>query len=369
MVLTGPKFMSFTSIDRQTMIRALHLAELGLNTTTPNPRVGCVLADSDGTVLAEGYHRKAGEPHAEVIALDNAADKAKGATAYITLEPCCHQGRTGPCSDALIKAGVTRVVYAMEDPNPRVAGQGLARLRQAGIEVDGPLMEEAARTLNPGFIKRMTVGLPFVRLKMAMSLDGRTAMKSGESKWITGPSARQDVQRLRARSCAILTGVGSVIQDNPALTVRLDELSRQPLRVIVDSQVKSPLEAEIFTLPGRTVIACCDAGAGAKSQFEAWVLPERAGRVDLEALLRKLAEEGCNEVLIETGATLAGAFVGLGLVDEFVIYMAAKLLGSEARPLFDLPIGTMSGRLPLTVQDIRAVGDDFRITATPDPEG
>lgn len=361
--------MSFSLIDRQLMIRALQLAERGLNTTTPNPRVGCVVAENGGKILAEGYHRKAGEPHAEVVALDIAGASARGATAYITLEPCCHQGRTGPCSDALIKAGVARVVYAMEDPNPRVAGQGLEKLRQAGIIVDGPLMEESARALNPGFIKRMTRGLPFVRIKMAMSLDGRTAMKSGESKWITGPNARKDVQRLRARSCAILTGVGSLIQDNPALTVRLEELSRQPLRVIVDSYVKSPPDAEIFSMPGRTVIACCDETAAEKTGFDTWILPEKSGQVDLQALLRKLAEEGCNEVLVETGATLAGAFIGRGLVDELVIYMAAKLLGSEARPLFNLPIGSMSGRLSLTVQDIRAVGDDLRITATPDPEG
>lgn len=354
------------------MLRALRLAERGLNTTTPNPRVGCVITDSHGQVVGEGFHRKAGEAHAEVNALSAAGENARGATVYVTLEPCSHYGKTGPCADALIQAGVARVVYAMEDPNPQVAGEGLARIKAAGIAVDGPLLEEDARQLNIGFVQRMTRGRPFVRCKMAMSLDGRTAMASGESKWITGPDARADVQRLRARSCAIITGVESVINDNPALTVRLGENDRQPLRVILDSRGRCPKKAEILDQPGTTVIASLE-GADLSSieagEFrEVWRMPEKKGGIDLTALVRKLADEGCNEILVETGATLAGAFVAEGLVDEFVVYMAPMLMGSEARPLFQLPIGKMSGQLPLNIQDIRAVGPDWRIIALPDPE-
>ena len=349
------------------MARALRLAQRGLNTTAPNPRVGCVLCVGE-EVVGEGFHQKTGEAHAEIHALQAAGEKAKGATAYVTLEPCSHHGKTGPCVDALIGAGVSRVVYAMEDPNPQVAGLGIMRLQEADIIVDGPVLENDARVLNAGFIKRMTQGMPYVRCKTAMSMDGRTAMASGESKWITGPDARQDVQRLRARSCAIITGVESVIHDDPSLTVRLGEQDRQPLCIIVDTHGRCPQQAAILDQPGRTVIA-----VGASTQLDdgrqVWTLPEREGRVDLRALLRKLAEEGCNEVLVETGATLAGAFVAAGLVDELIFYLAPKLLGSSARPIFDLPIDKMSGQLPLIIQDIRAVGEDWRIIAAPDPVG
>lgn len=355
------------AIDRELMQRAVSLARLGNNTTTPNPRVGCVIA-ADGQIIGEGYHRIAGQPHAEVNALASVADseKIRGATAYVTLEPCSHQGRTAPCADALINAGIGRLVYGMEDPNPQVAGSGLARLRDAGISVEGPLLEEDARALNPGFIKRMTEGLPYIRCKMAMSLDGRTAMASGESKWITGPTARQDVQKIRARSCAIVTGVDSVLLDDPLLTVRLPECERQPLRVIVDSQLRCPPTAEIFRQPGTTLVATCSERL--LPGVDCWQVREKNGKVDVRALAAGLAEKGCNEVLLETGAKLAGAFVGAGLVDEFVVYIAAKLMGSAARPLFELPIRTMSGALDLSITDVRAVGPDWRITAVPDRE-
>ncbi len=353
--------------DRDMMARALRLAALGLNTTAPNPRVGCVICVNE-QVVGEGFHQAAGEAHAEIRALVDAGGQAQSATAYVTLEPCSHQGKTGPCADALIDAGIARVVYAMEDPNPQVAGEGLERLREAGVTVDGPVLENEARSLNAGFVKRMTQGMPFVRCKTAMSMDGRTAMASGESKWITGPDARNDVQRLRARSCAIVTGVESVIHDDPALTVRLGEQDRQPLRIIVDTHGRCPKKAAILDQPGHTILAVGE-HAEVDDERRMWRLSERHGRVDLRALMRKLAEEGCNEVLIETGATLAGAFVAAGLVDEFIIYMAPKLMGSAARPIFDLPIDKMSGQLPLIIQDIRAVGEDWRIIATPDPVG
>lgn len=382
--------------DLEMMARALRLAEQGLNTTTPNPRVGCVLTDDKMNIVGEGFHVRAGEAHAEINALTQAGSKASGTTAYVTLEPCSHSGRTGPCANALINAGVARVVYAMEDPNPEVSGAGLDKLRAANIRVDGPLLEDAARQLNLGFIKRMTQKLPYVRCKMAMSLDGRTAMASGEGKWITGPAARADVHKLRARSCAIVTGVESVIHDDPALTVRLTETERQPLRVIVDTHGRCPEKADILNQPGNTVIACAEGcsfpGAeGSSSDADGsfpdadgsflgaegstnngrsyWQLPQKDGRVNLYALMRKLADKGCNEVLVETGATLGGAFVAAGLIDEFIVYVAPKLMGSSARPLFDLPLDKMRSQLPLSIQDIRRVGEDWRITAFPDPEG
>lgn len=358
----------FSIRDRELMARAIKLAEKGLNTTTPNPRVGCVIATPDGEIVGEGFHQYAGGPHAEIEALRVAGEKSKGAHAFVSLEPCSHHGKTGPCVEALIEAGVARVVFAMEDPNPQVAAGGLDLLRAAGIKIEGPLMESSARALNPGFIKRQTLGLPFMRLKMAASLDGRTAMASGESKWITGPAARQDVQRLRARSCAIVTGVDSVIHDDPSLTVRLGENMRQPLRIIVDTHGRCPAEAEILNQPGKTIVACSE-NAELANDWPTWRLPTKDDRVSLYALAKKLADEGCNEVLVETGATLAGVFLGSGLIDEIVIYMAPKILGSDARPMFTLPIDKMSGQLPFQVSDMRAIGHDWRITATPDPEG
>ncbi|ACE83295.1 bifunctional diaminohydroxyphosphoribosylaminopyrimidine deaminase/5-amino-6-(5-phosphoribosylamino)uracil reductase RibD [Cellvibrio japonicus] len=382
--------MALTRDDHRFMARALRLAERGLYTTMPNPRVGCVLVKNQ-QIIAEGWHVRAGEGHAEVNALRIAAEQARGATAYVTLEPCNHTGKTGPCSQALIDAGVARVVYAMEDPNPLVSGRGLERLAAAGIEVDGPLFEEQARALNPGFITRMERKRPLLRCKMAMSLDGRTAMASGESKWITSPKARADVQRLRAASCAIVTGIGSVLQDNSQLTLRARELGlpraediarRQPLRVILDSRLQLPRDALIMQtadpnspelVPGPILLVHNGTADGA--QLDGWpahvellALPGRDGRIDLEALVRELAQRQCNEVLIEAGATLAGAFLRRGLLDEVVVYMAPKLLGSQARPLFELPLETMSASLALKITDMRALGQDWRITAVPDVE-
>lgn len=379
-------------IPQELMARAVQLAERGLYTTMPNPRVGCVIADSGGRILGQGWHARAGEPHAEIEALRDAGERAQGATAYVTLEPCSHKGKTGPCADALIAAGIAKVVYGMQDPNPQVSGDGLRKLSEAGIEVQGPLLEDACRALNPGFIKRMTLGLPWVRIKSAMSLDGRTAMASGESKWVTGPAARADVQRLRARSCAVITGVETVLHDNPNLNVRADEMALellaaeqavqavaiqevQPLRVIVDSHLRTPANA--FILQGNAPTLVCtteQADPARRAQLEArgaevLALPATAdGRVDLKALLLELARRECNEVLIESGATLSGQFLYRGHADELIVYMAPKLLGSSARPLFELPIQQMGSVLPITITDMRAVGHDWRITATTDIE-
>ncbi|MFO1388208.1 bifunctional diaminohydroxyphosphoribosylaminopyrimidine deaminase/5-amino-6-(5-phosphoribosylamino)uracil reductase RibD [Cellvibrio sp.] len=378
--------MAINSADYAFMAQALRLAERGRYTTMPNPRVGCVLV-KDEKVVGEGWHVRAGEGHAEVNALAAAGVSARGATAYVTLEPCSHTGKTSPCSHALVAAGVSRVVYAMEDPNPLVAGRGIEYLQEHGIQVDGPLLEEDARALNPGFIKRMERKLPFVRCKMGMSLDGRTAMASGESQWVTGKKARGDVQRLRARSCAIISGIDSVLIDNSSLTVRAHELdlpdaeaaaAKQPLRVILDSNIRLNRNAKI--LAQETPILIVHNGRAESEKLMGWpahveflALPANSsidggGRVDLNALLRELAKRQCNEVLVETGATLAASFLRRGLVDELIIYMAPKLLGSSARALFDLPLATMSSALPLKISDIRAVGTDWRITATPDTE-
>lgn len=370
--------------DEHWMARACELALLGLTTTTPNPRVGCVLVDATGGLIAAGWHHKAGEAHAEVNALQKAGDRARGSIVYVTLEPCNHQGRTGPCTEALIAAGVAEVVYGMEDPNPLVSGRGLARLRAAGIGVRGPVLEEKARSLNPGFIQRMTLGRPWIRCKMAMSLDGRTAMASGESFWITGEPARADVQQWRARSCALVTGINTVLRDDPALTVRdpaFGENPRQPLRVVVDSRLRTPPEARLLRMPGAAasvlsgatapvVIATC---AFNRPQLgaEIWGMPSVAGAVDLNALVKKLAQHGCNEVLVEAGPTLAGSFLRAGLIDELIIYAAPKLLGSSARPLFDLPLAFMSEAVQLAITDVSPVGVDWRFLARilpPEPQ-
>ena len=363
------------------MARALALASRGLYTTDPNPRVGCVIV-RDGEVVGEGFHRRAGEPHAEIHALAAAGDRARGATVYVTLEPCSHTGRTGPCAVALQAAGVARVVVAMIDPNPQVAGRGIRLLEAAGIEVAVGLLADDARALNPGFIARMAAGRPFVRLKMAMSLDGRTAMGSGESQWITGPEARCQVQRLRARSSAILSGVESVIMDDSRLTVRAEQLrlddaaaiaSRQPLRVIVDSQLRLPLAAACLRAPGRTLVMTTSDDVDKRKRLidagaEVQRLPADAqGRVDLPALLEWLAShEAVNELLVETGATLAGAMINAALIDELHLFVAPTLLGGEARPLFALPgLTLMADQQRLKIHDIRAVGQDWRIIASP----
>lgn len=363
--------------DHAWMALALQLARKGLYSTHPNPRVGCVIV-KDGELIGEGWHVRAGEPHAEVHALRQAGKRARGATAYVTLEPCSHYGRTPPCAEALVKAGVGRVVAAMQDPNPQVAGRGLERLRSAGIEVASGVLEADARALNLGFIKRMETGLPYLRAKLAMSLDGRTAMASGESQWITGPAARAEVQRLRAQSSVVLTGADTVLMDNARLTVReaelgLDEemtalaMERPPLRVLVDGQLRVPLGAPFFR-SGSALVASTrsePAEVYRAAGHELLTLMGDAERVDLQALLRELAARGANEVLLEAGPRLAGAFAALGLIDEYQLFVAAKFLGSAARPLLDLPLERMSEARELHIKDIRAVGDDWKIIAVP----
>jgi diaminohydroxyphosphoribosylaminopyrimidine deaminase/5-amino-6-(5-phosphoribosylamino)uracil reductase len=355
----------FTEADRMYMLRALELAELGLYTTTRNPRVGCVLV-LDGEVVGEGWHRGAGEPHAEALALRDAGARARGATAYVTLEPCAHHGRTPPCNEALISAGVARVVAAMGDPNPLVAGKGFDALRAAGIEVVQGLMENEARELNIGFVSRMTRGRPWVRMKIAASLDGRTALLNGASQWITGLEARRDGHRWRARACGILTGIGTVKDDDPQLTVREVETPRQPVRVVVDSRLETPPSARV--LGARTLIAAAaESGAAAALQArgaEVIVMPNASGKVDLAALMRELARREMNEVHVEAGFKLNGSLLREKLVDELVIYLAPHILGDASRGMFDLPeLQDLAGRREIQVTDIRSVGNDIRIIA------
>ncbi|MCU1764077.1 bifunctional diaminohydroxyphosphoribosylaminopyrimidine deaminase/5-amino-6-(5-phosphoribosylamino)uracil reductase RibD [Pseudomonas protegens] len=364
-------------LDAHYMARALELARKGRYSTHPNPRVGCVIV-RDGQVVGEGWHVRAGEPHAEVHALRAAGELARGATAYVTLEPCSHHGRTPPCADALVNAGVARVVAAMQDPNPEVAGRGLQRLAQAGIDTHGGVLEGEARAINKGFLKRMEHGLPYVRVKLAMSLDGRTAMASGESQWITGPAARSAVQRLRAESSVVLTGADTVLADDARLTVRAAELgldaeqtalamSRPPLRVLIDGRLRVPLDAPFFKA-GPALVATC---AAVEEQYangpECLIVPGPDGQVDLRRLLLELAARGVNDVLVEAGPRLAGAFAQQGLVDEYQIFVAGKFLGSSARPLLDWPLAQMSQAPLLKIIEMRAVGDDWRVTAIPAP--
>lgn len=375
------------ALDRIYMAEAIQLARRGLYTTSPNPRVGCVLV-RDGKIIGRGWHQWAGQAHAEVNALRDAEKmygNARGATAYVTLEPCSHHGKTPPCCEALVAAGITRVVAAMQDPNPIVSGRGLDYLRNAGIAVESGLLENEVRALNPGFISRMTRQRPWVRVKLAMSLDGRTAMASGESQWLTGPAARSDVQRLRARSCAIVSGVETVLRDNAALSVRAAELNlddteespkgyevaqRQPLRMVLDSKLRLHPPARIFAQPGRLVIATLNDEQKRWEQVidgggEIFHAPAMDGRVDLNAVINYLTEQQCNEVLIEAGPTLAGAFWRAGLVDWLTIYLAPTLLGSAGRPLLELSLDTMREQQRLDVREIRAVGNDWRIDAVP----
>lgn len=365
-------------LDAHYMARAIELARKGLYSTHPNPRVGCVIV-RDGQVVGEGWHVRAGEPHAEVHALRQAGELARGACAYVTLEPCSHHGRTPPCAEALVKAGVARVVAAMQDPNPQVAGQGLKRLADAGIEVASGVLEAEARALNPGFLKRMEHGLPFVRAKLAMSLDGRTAMASGESQWITGPAARSAVQRLRARSSVVLTSAESVLADNARMTVRGEELGldpettalalvRPPLRVLIDGRLRLPLDAAFFQAGPALVVTAAEADPRyVEAGHELLRLPGSDGRVDLPALMLELAARGINEVLVEAGAGLVGAFARQGLIDEYQIFVAGRILGSNARPLLDWPLEKMSQAPHLQITEMRAIGDDWRVTAVPKP--
>lgn len=371
--------MQFTTDDFRYMARALTLADQGRYTTRPNPRVGAVVV-RNGAIVAEGYHARAGAPHAEVLALQDAGDQARGATVYVTLEPCCHVGRTGPCTEALTAAGVARVVAAMEDPNPRVAGKGFAQLREAGIEVASGVLEAEARQLNLGFISRMTRQRPWVRCKIAMSLDGRTAAPTGESQWITGEAARNDVQLWRARSGAIMTGVGTVLADDPSLTVRRTDLGwdpasppGQPLRVILDTHLRTPPSSRLLRLPGETLIftgqqngPAHDALDAAGAHIVAVRQADASGRVDLAAALACLGERQVNDILVEAGPILTGALVASGLADELILYVAPSFLGDTGRGACHLPgLRHLTERHRLRIIDVRAVGDDWRIIAQP----
>lgn len=361
------------------MAQALRLAERGLYTTMPNPRVGCVIV-KDGPkgkiVIGEGAHLKAGEPHAEVIALRQAGEKGfdiKGATVYVTLEPCSHFGKTPPCAEALVQAGVIRVVAAMQDPNPLVAGMGLAYLVVQGIEVTSGLMQTQAEALNPGFISRMTRKLPFVRSKIAASLDGKTALSNGESQWITGDAARLDVQHWRAQSCAIMTGVGTVLSDNPSLTVRDIALERQPLRIVVDSHLRTPLNSKILQNSQTLIAFAHDPEDKAEALFdlgaELLCIPDEAGKVCLKTLLSHLASNEINEVLVEGGEGLNGALMSQDLIDELLIYYAPKLMGSDAKGMFTMPPYTnMNQALNLQILDVRQFGSDIRLRAKLDKD-
>jgi len=361
--------MTFSAVDHRMMARALRLAERAVFTTRPNPMVGCVLVHGDA-VVGEGWHQRKGGPHAEVFALQAAGDRAKGATAYVTLEPCAHHGSTGPCADALIAAGVTRVVAAMRDPFPQVDGAGFDKLRAAGIAVESGLMEAQSRELNRGFLSRIERGRPWLRVKLASSLDGRSAMASGDSKWISGEASRNDVQRWRARSGALLTGAGTVLADDPQLTVRLDEGSEfvPPLRVVLDPGLATVARGRVREGDAPTLyLHAPEAKPPRGLQADHVAVPVRNGRFDLDAVVRLLATRGINEVQVEAGATLAGAFLAAGLVDELLLYIAPVLLGERARPLFDgLHIDAMAERLRLRTVDSRSVGGDLRLLLRPE---
>jgi diaminohydroxyphosphoribosylaminopyrimidine deaminase/5-amino-6-(5-phosphoribosylamino)uracil reductase len=366
----------FSDFDRFAMQRALTLAARGLETTDPNPRVGCVIAQR-GRVVGEGWHERAGEAHAEIAALRAAGNQAVGATVYVTLEPCSHHGRTPPCVEALIAARVARVLIAARDPNPQVDGKGAAALRAAGIAVESGLMEGEAIDLNAGFFRRMLTGRPLVRVKLAMSLDGRTALASGESRWITGEAARQDVQHWRARSSAILTGIGTVLADDPRLDVRLPveagAARRQPLRIVLDSQLRTPPGARLFETPGEVLIlttltapedprALELTSRGARLES----LPLEGERVALAPVLDRLAELELNEVLVEAGAILAGEMLRQALVDELLLYVGLRLLGPSARALVTIPpLARLADAPSFSLFDMQPVGDDLRLRLRP----
>jgi diaminohydroxyphosphoribosylaminopyrimidine deaminase/5-amino-6-(5-phosphoribosylamino)uracil reductase len=368
---------AFTAFEERAMHRALALAARGLESADPNPRVGCVIAQ-DGEIVGEGWHRRAGEAHAEVEALRAAGERAAGATVFVTLEPCCHQGRTPPCTDALIAARVSRVVFALRDPNPRVDGGGAARLAAAGIGIASGLLEAQAAALNAGFVKRMRDGRPWVRLKTAASLDGRTALASGESRWITGEAARADVHDWRARSSAVATGIGTVLADDPRLDVRRTRPpERAPARVVFDTRLRTPPTARLFDAPGEVIVLHAAAGgtaseAGAPlaargARVEA--VAAAAGRVDPAAALRRLGELGMNELWVEAGPTLAGALLEAGLVDEWLHYLAPKLLGPGARPLAQWPFLARLADAPrFSLAEVTALGEDLRLRLVPGGE-
>jgi diaminohydroxyphosphoribosylaminopyrimidine deaminase/5-amino-6-(5-phosphoribosylamino)uracil reductase len=359
----------FSAADSAFMARALRLAARGSYAAHPNPMVGCVLV-RDGDIVGEGWHEAAGGAHAEINALRAAGARARGATAYLTLEPCSHEGKTPPCAPALIEAGIGEVVIAMEDPFPAVSGNGRAALEAAGITVRSGLMQHAAESLNAGFLSRVNAGRPFVRLKVASSIDGAIAMKSGESQWITGPESRADVQRLRARSGAILTGIGTVLADDPALNVRhaeVDTRGRQPLRAVLDSRLRTPLSARMLGMPGTTVVYCAD-DARRQPLHDAGAdvirVQRAAGVLDVEQVLADLATREVNDVLVEAGPAVSGHLLSLKLVDELVIYQAPHIMGSETRPMFATPAWMrLADRQALRIVDLRRVGSDIRITA------
>lgn len=353
--------------DLEFMARALQLAERGRFTTDPNPRVGCVLV-KDGRIIGEGFHERAGQAHAEINALKNATEDASGLTAYVTLEPCSHHGRTPPCCDALIAAGIKRLVVAMTDPNPLVAGRGLERCKAAGVEVVCNVLRTDAEELNRGFISRMTRNRPFVRSKIAMSLDGKTALANGESQWITSPESRADVHLFRAESSAILTGIGTMLADNPSLNARVDFSIVQPIRIVLDFKLQMPPDAQMAKLDGRILILTCSISEQKhailkQAGFEIHVLPESKGRLDLHAVMEFLATQEINNVFVEAGATLNGALLEAGLVDEWLIYMASCVLGDKGRGAFALPeLQSMTDKKMLQWRDVRHVGQDLRLT-------
>jgi diaminohydroxyphosphoribosylaminopyrimidine deaminase/5-amino-6-(5-phosphoribosylamino)uracil reductase len=372
----------FSEFDRSAMSRALELAARGLETAHPNPRVGCVIARGE-RIVGEGWHARTGEPHAEVHALRAAGDAAVGATAYVTLEPCSHHGRTPPCVDALLRAGIERVVFAVDDPNPRVNGRGAQVLREHGVRVESGLLAEAAADLNVGFLQRMRTGRPWVRVKLAMSLDGRTALANGDSHWITGPAARQDVQHWRARSGAVLTGIGTVLADDPRLDVRLEEPpqgARAPLlRVVLDSRLRTPPQARLFSVPGEVLLVAAAPPAGEQAEHAqrratlegratlATLEPDAQGQVSLEALLALLGRRDINELWVEAGPRLAGALLGARLVDELILYVAPRLIGPQGRPLAELPgLVRLQDSPWFAIMDSRQIGADLRLRLRPD---
>lgn len=373
-MISSPRFSRF---DHDMMARAILLAKRGQYTTRPNPNVGCVIVDTNQRIIGEGWHQRAGEGHAEVNALANAGERANNATAYVTLEPCSHFGRTPPCANALIEAGIKRVICAMVDPNPQVAGNGIARLKEAGIDVESGLLENDARAINLGFIQRMSSGRPRITLKMASSLDGRTALANGVSQWITGQEAREDVQRYRAKSCAILSGSGTVLADNPSLTVRhaelgymADKLSAddvcQPMRVILDgrNQLKSSLK--VFE-PSTSVMVINGQPNPLLdlAHIQQTQLVNNQGKIDLPAAMQLLGEQQINDVWIEAGSRLAGAFIRERLVDQFILYMAPALMGTASQGLCELPeFKTMDQVINLSWQEVRMVGKDIKVIAT-----
>jgi len=372
-VSTDAGVPAFGLREREWMARALELAWLGRDSTHPNPRVGCVLVNG-GEIVGEGWHRRAGEPHAEAFALEAAGARARGATAYVTLEPCNHHGRTPPCTEGLIAAGVARVVYAVPDPDPRVDGGGAARLRAAGIDVVCGLLADECTELNLGFFSRLRRRRPWVRLKLAASLDGRTALASGESQWISGEAARQDVQGWRAQSAAIVTGSGTVLADDPALTVRVGEAPRQPLRVVLDGRLRTPPGARVLTGPGESVVFALEGAADASAapfgslpRVRLERLPAGAdGKLPLASVLARLAALQVNDLWVEAGPTLAGAWLAAGLVDELVLYVAPTLLGPDARPLAALPpLSRLADRPAWRIHDLRTIGPDARIILRP----